>query len=89
MRLAAATAVLGVLALYVLLVLQVPAHFGWFHPRGGIATLGVSLAMAYGAIALGTHPHRPVRERFELTFAGWLWMLVQAGAMLWLGRAMA
>jgi hypothetical protein len=83
MRLAAGATALLVLAVDALLVHREPASFGWLYPRGGMVTLAISLALAYGAIHAAGDAHRTARQKFEWSVAGWLWLLVQAGASLW------
>ncbi|MFA7488015.1 MAG: hypothetical protein WCY72_08020 [Lysobacteraceae bacterium] len=48
-----------------------------------IVTLGISLLLANGALWFARQPQHSARRRFELTFAAWLWMGVQAGCLLW------
>lgn len=71
-----------VLVLYAAAVATVP-WLGWLSPRGGIVTLGISLLLANGALWFARQPQHSARRRFELTFAAWLWMGVQAGCLLW------
>lgn len=71
-----------VLALYLVALGTLP-WLGWLSPRGGIATLGISLLLANGALWFARQPQHSARRRFELTFAAWLWMGVQAGCLLW------
>lgn len=59
-------------------------HFGLFHPRGGAATLGISLLAAIGAIWVASQPGREPAMRLQLAAAGWIWLLVQAGAIAYL-----
>ncbi len=82
MRLAAALASLAVLALY--LVLMPLYGFGLTQPRGGIVMLGISLALANGMIWQSGNVQWSAATRFQLAVAGWIWILVQAGAQAYL-----
>lgn len=83
MRIAAALVSLGVLAGFLLLIPLYPG-FSLFQPRGGILTLGISLAMANAAVWLAGQTDRSLHARFQLAVAGWIWILVQAGAQVYL-----
>ncbi|MFA7588220.1 MAG: hypothetical protein WCY11_18875 [Novosphingobium sp.] len=88
MRLSAALASLGVLAGYLALIPLDPA-FGLLQPRGGIVMLGISLAIANGLVWLSRSARWPLATRFQLAAAGWVWIVVQAGAQLYLYIAAA
>lgn len=83
MRLFAALASLAVLAGYLALMPLYPT-FGLLEPRGGIVMLGISLAIANGLVWLSRGARWPLATRFQLAAAGWIWILVQAGAQLYL-----
>jgi hypothetical protein len=70
------------LALYVVLTTR-SSLFTLFSPRGGIVSLGISLAMANVAVWLSHQRHRPVSQRFQFFAAAWIWILVQLGGILY------
>lgn len=76
-----------VLVLYGLLVSNSPA-FGWLFPRGGAASLGVSLLLTNAAVWVSQQPSRTASERFQLVLAGWTWLLVQFGSIYYLYKTM-
>lgn len=82
-RLLAALTSTVILALYLLLASRSP-QFTFLSPRGGVVTLAISLLIANAGIGSSQQPHRDVSMRFQLLFAGWLWLLVQLGAMTYL-----
>lgn len=63
--------------------------WGFFHPRGGMVMLAVSLVIANVAIWLSTQIDRPVSTRFQLAAAGWIWLAVQGGCIVYLSSAEA
>lgn len=67
-----------------LMLMRVDPSFGFLHPRGGMAMLGISLAMACAAIWASGHSHRQLNTRFQLAAAGWIWIFVQAGAIVYI-----
>lgn len=83
MRIAAGVATVVVLGAY-LTLMRLDPSYGWLQPRGGVVTLSISLLLANAGIWLAGDPQRSLRRRFEFAFAGWLWLLVQAGGLAWL-----
>lgn len=77
-----------VLLTYVTLMRGNPT-WGFFHPRGGMVMLAVSLVIANVAIWLSTQIDRPVSTRFQLAAAGWIWLAVQGGCIVYLSSAEA
>lgn len=46
--------------------------------------LAISLAIANVGIWRATQPHRLLATRFQLAAAGWIWLVVQGGCLLYL-----
>ncbi len=86
--LAAASASALALMLYAALAYR-SAEFGLLWPRGGALTLGLSLAVANAAVWASRQAHRSVSLRFQLAVAGWIWLLLQLAAMVYLLRVTA
>lgn len=61
-------------------------YAGWtlLQPRGGLVMLAASLAIANPMIWLSGNPDLSLNVRFQLAAAGWIWILVQAGAQVYL-----
>lgn len=81
--------ILGILASILLLLgygalMRVDPAWGLLQPRGGMAMLAISLAIANVGIWLATQPHRLLATRFQLAAAGWIWPVVQGGCLLYL-----
>ena len=83
MRVAALLASLAVLAAYPLLMTRIPG-FTWSSPRGGMAMQALSLLFANAAIWQARNGHLAPATRFQMVAAGWIWILVQAGASLYM-----
>lgn len=88
LQLATACASALVLLLYAALVYR-STEFGLLWPRGGALTLGLSLGLANAAVWASRQAHRSVSLRFQLAVAGWIWLLLQLAAMVYLLRVMA
>ncbi|HEY4529486.1 MAG TPA: hypothetical protein VIG97_04030 [Luteimonas sp.] len=86
MRLLAALASLAVLAAYPLLMTRYP-EFTLLSPRGGVVMQAVSLVIANVGIWQARNEHLTASTRFQLAAAGWIWILVQAGAGIYMYRA--
>jgi hypothetical protein len=86
MRIAAALASLAVLAGCMALIPHYPG-FGLLASRGGLVMLGLSLAIANGMVWLSEHDGLSARVRLQLRAAGWIWIVVQGGAQLYLYQA--
>lgn len=85
MRLAATLASLAVLAGYLVLMTRYP-EFTLTSPRGGIVVLGISLLIANTGIWLAGRQEVSANMRFQMAAAGWIWILVQGGAQVYLYR---
>lgn len=83
MRLAAALASLAVIAGYFVLMTVYPG-FGLLQPRGGVVMLGISLLIANAMIWQAGNPRWSLAARFQLGAAGWIWILVQGGAQVYM-----
>ncbi|MBB1473773.1 hypothetical protein H5368_12090 [Luteimonas sp. MC1782] len=83
MRLPAGLASLGVMLGYAALIPLYPG-FGLLQPRGGLVMLTISLAIANTLVWLAGNPAFSAHARFQLGVAGWIWILVQAGAQVYL-----
>ncbi|ATD66232.1 hypothetical protein CNR27_01185 [Luteimonas chenhongjianii] len=83
MKLLAAAVSILVLPVYLGLA-RTDQAWGLFYPRGGMAMLGVSLAIANSLICAGAQPHRSLNMRFQLAAAGWLWLVVQGAGLAYL-----
>lgn len=86
--------ILAIIASAIVLLIYVPLMHGnptWglFHPRGGMVMLAVSLIIANVAIWLSTQIDRPLSTRFQLAAAGWIWLAVQGGCIVYLHSAEA
>jgi len=86
MRGLAALASLAVLAGYPLLMTRYP-EFTLLSPRGGVVMQAISLLIANVGIWQARNDHLAASMRFQLAAAGWIWILVQAGAGIYLYRA--
>ena len=82
MRLVAIATSIVAVVLYGALMIRDPAYT-LFAPRGGVFTLSVALLFANLLIWLSRQNHRPLNERFQFAVAGWIWMLVQVGGLLY------
>ena len=82
MRFLAVSTSMAALLLYGVLALRDPVYTLWA-PRGGAFTLSVSLFFASLLVWLSGQQHRPPDQRFQLAAAGWIWLLVQAAALLY------
>lgn len=71
-----------VLLAYLLLMRANPA-WGFFHPRGGVFMLAISLVIANAGIWLSGQTDRPLNTRFQLAAAGWIWLVVQGGCIVY------
>lgn len=82
-RFLAAITTAVILTLYLLLARRNPS-FTLLTPRGGIVGLGISLLIANAALWFAQQPDRAVSARFQIAAAGWIWLLVQLGALVYL-----
>ena len=64
-------------------VMHVDPDWGFLRPRGGMVMLGISLVVANAAIRASCQSHREPKTRFQLGAAGWIWLVVQAGATVY------
>lgn len=86
MRILAALASLAVMAGYPLLMTRHP-DFTLLSPRGGVVMQGISLLIANVGIWQARNEHLTASMRFQCAAAGWIWILVQAGAGIYMYRA--
>ena len=86
MRLIAALASLAVIAGYPLLMTRYP-DFTLLSPRGGVVMQGISLLIANVGIWQARNERLSPSLRFQYAAAGWIWILVQAGAGVYMYRA--
>lgn len=86
MRLAAALASLAVVAGYFILLMPAVPGFGLLQPRGGVVMLGLSLLIANALIWQAGNARWNTSARFQLAAAGWIWILVQGGAQVYMYR---
>lgn len=82
MRLAAIAISMAALALYGALMFRDPTY-ALLAPRGGVFSLSVGLLFALTLIWLSRQEHRALKERLQFAVAGWIWLLVQAGGILY------
>lgn len=79
LRVTTALVTILILTLYGLLVYK-NSSFSLLSPRGGMLTLCLSLVLANAAVWASQQPYRTLSARFQLVFAGWIWLAVQLGA---------
>lgn len=82
-RFLAAIATAVILAFYLLLSSR-NSSFTLLTPRGGIVGLGVSLLLANATLWFAQRPEWVLSTRFQIVAAGWIWLLVQLGALVYL-----
>lgn len=58
--------------------------WGFLHPRGGMVTLAISLAMVNAESWFSTQQDQAQNIRFQLAAAGWIRLVVQSGSMAYL-----
>lgn len=86
MRLLAALASVVVLAGYPLLMTRYP-DFTLLSPRGGLVMQAISLLIANIGIWQARNEQLPAGVRFQCAAAGWIWIMVQGSAGVYLYRA--
>lgn len=72
-----------ILALYGALTYQHP-QFSLLTPRGGILGVAAALALGNGLLWGARHLDISSNMRLQLLLAGWIWLLVQLGGVLYL-----
>lgn len=82
MRLAAIVTSIIALGFYGALMVCDPSY-ALFAPKGGVVTLSVALLFANSLVWLSGQRHRPLNQRFQYAVAGWIWLLVQVGGLLY------